>query len=421
MWRRLVLGLWLVFWGLCGGLRLHQALAQEFKLEISGPEVIKIPVAVPEFEGPLPLAHQLAIIARHDLDLQLIFKVLGQGFSFEEGETFQALGVQYLVKGRISQAGRYVRTEFFLYDLTAGGKLLLARAYRGPQSAARYMVHRFQDLVVQAITGVPGVAYSRIAYVQRGPKGDRLVVEDFDGYQRTVVAAREGLILYPRFSPDGRYLAFVSYRRGRPEIDLLDLSTGRRRVLCHFPGLNAYPVWHPSGKRLVVTLSKDGNPDLYLIDLKGHVLRRLTHGEGVNTGGSFSPDGEELAFVSDRGGSPQIYILNMLTGAIRRLTFSGSYNTSPCWSPKGDRIVYAGMVHGRFALFTISPDGGNPVQITTEGDFEAPVFAPNGRLILCQGRTAQGQGLYLLLANGAARMLYQTGKQLYFPAWAKLP
>ncbi len=402
---------------------LGQAMvkAQEFKLEISGPEVIKIPVAVPEFQGPLPLAHQLVLVARHDLELQLIFNVLGQGITSPEGEAFQALGVQYLVKGRVFQAGRYVRTEFFLYDLTNQGKLLLARAYRGPQSAARYMVHRFQDLVVQAITGVPGVAYSRVAYVKRQGQGDRLLVMDFDGFHQTVVAQREGLILYPRFSPDGRYLAFVSYRKGGPEIDLLDLTTGKRRVLCHFPGLNAYPVWHPSGKRLVVTLSKDGNPDLYLIDLKGHILRRLTHGEGVNTGGSFSPDGEELAFVSDRGGSPQIYILNMLTGAIRRLTFKGSYNTSPCWSPTGDRIVYAGMVQGHFALFTISPEGGDPVQITSDGDFEAPVFSPNGRLILCQGRSSKGQGLYLMLANGAAQMLYQPGQGLYFPAWARLP
>ncbi len=394
-------------------------VAQEFKLEISRPEVIKIPIAVPEFQGPLPLAHELANVARNDFTLQLVFDVLGENFIAPEAKVFQALGVQYLFQGKVVQAGRYVRTEFYLYDIIRS-RTLLARAYRGPIKAARYMVHRFVDLAVKKITDVRGVAYSRVAYVQRTAQGDQLLVSDFDGYHRVVVAKREGFILYPRFSPDGRYLAFVSYRNGRPEIDILDLTTGKRRTLCAFEGLNAYPVWHPSGKKLVVTLSIDGNPDLYLIDLNGRILRRLTHGEGVNTGGSFSPDGKNLAFVSDRSGGPQIYILNLLTGAVRRLTFYGSYNTSPSWSPTGDRIVYAGMVSGRFALFTISPDGGQPVQITRDGDFESPVFSPNGRLILCQARTAKGRGLYLLLANGAAQVFYQVG-DLRYPAWIRLP
>ncbi len=401
-------------------LSLRASFAENIRLEITGAEVVKIPVAIPDFEGPLVLTKSLSEVARRDLRIQLIFNVLGENFSSKDALLFSALGVSYVITGKIIESDGYVRTEFYLYDAIAREKLL-ARAYRGPEVAARYMVHRFLDVAVKKITDVQGVAFSRVAYVRRTQKGDQLFVVDFDGFHPTLVATRqEGLILYPRFSPDGKKIAFVSYRHGRPEIHLLDLTTGKRKILCKYPGLNASPVWHPSGKKLVVTLSKDGGVDLYLIDLSGRVLKRLTNGLGINTGGSFSPDGRYLAFVSDRGGSPQIYILDMLTGSIRRLTFHGSYNTSPSWSPRGDRIVYAGVVNGKFQLFTIDPHGGEPIRITNKGSFEAPVFSPNGRLILCQGKSDLGQGLFLMLSNGAAQTLYIKGQRLLFPDWTRI-
>ncbi len=410
-----IINFWFIFF-----LFLDISLAQDLRLEITGAEVVKIPIAIPDFEGPLPLSRSLSEVARRDLKMQLIFNVLGQGFSSKEALLFSALGVSYVITGKVIKFSDYVRTEFYLYDAISRERIL-ARAYRGPEESARYMVHRFLDEAVKKITDIPGVAFSRIAYVKRTTNGDQLFVADFDGFHSIAVATREeGFILYPRFSPDGKKIVFVSYRYGRPEIHLLDLTSGKRKVICKYPGLNASPVWHPSGKKLVVTLSKDGSIDLYLIDLSGHILRRLTDGLGINTGGSFSPNGKYLAFVSDRGGSPQIYILDMLTGSIRRLTFYGSYNTSPCWSPKGDRIVYAGLVNGKFQLFVIDPHGGEPIRITNGGNFEAPVFSPNGRLILCQGKSSVGEGLFLMLPNGATQILYIEGKKLLFPDWVRI-
>ncbi len=387
----------------------------ELRLEVSGAELVKIPVAIPDFEGPAPLATELARVARQDLELQLVFRVLGEGLSLKETRLFSSLGINFLISGHLFPAGDYLRLEFYLTDVLQN-RIVLSRGYRGPRASGRYMVHRFLDEAVRQMTGAPGVALSRVAFVHRKKGGDELVVQDFDGYRAVVALSQERLILYPRLSPDGRLLAFVTYRTGRPEIHVLDLATGKRWPLCRYPGLNSAPVWHPSGKKLAVTLSKDGSLDLYLVDLKGHILRRLTHGEGVNTGGSFSPDGTELAFVSDRGGSPQIYILNLDTGGVRRLTFKGKYNAWPSWSPTGDRIAYAGLVNGQFDLFTIDPEGGEPLRITEGGGFEAPCFAPNGRLILAQGRG----GLYLILANGASKTVYREGKKLLFPTWSRL-
>ncbi|WP_083817641.1 DPP IV N-terminal domain-containing protein [Thermodesulfatator indicus] len=398
--------IWL-FWG-CSYL-----YAQE-KLEIVSPELIKIPVAVPEFDGPLPLSREMAAMARHDLELHLLFNVLGEGLKPEATKIFASLGVDWLVKGKINLSGNHLQAAFYLIDMVKG-KTVLARGFRGPKASARYMVHRFVDQAIKEMLDVPGVAMSRVVFVERKGLKDTLYVQDFDGHNPVPLLSGE-LILSPKLSPDGRQVAFVYYENHRSSIQVIDLATGKRRIICQYPGLNASPAWHPDGKKLVVTLSKDGTIDLYLIDLNGKILKRLTHGEGINTGASFSPDGKYLAFVSDRTGPPQIYIMDLATRGVRRLTFEGSYNTSPDWSPTGDRIVYASLKGGVFSLFTIDPEGGEPVQITDGAkSFEAPCFAPNGRLILAQGK----DGLYLFLVNGAAKKEYRLGK-LLFPSWARL-
>ncbi len=388
--------------------------ARALRLEISGAELIKIPVAVPDFEGPQPLARKLSEVARQDLEWHLVFNVLGQGLPAAETKIFASLGVDWLLYGKVSLSGPRLTTAFYLRDMVKD-KVVLSRGYRGPKDSARYMVHRFVDLAVEEILGVPGVAMSRVAFVERRGWHDTLFVQDFDGARKVAVAEGD-LILGPRLSPDAQKIAFVYYVQRRPQVHVIDLRSGNRWVVSRFPGLNASPVWHPDGDKLVVTLSKDGNPDLYLLDLSGHILKRLTFGEGVNTGGSFSPDGKELAFVSDRSGSPQIYILNLRTRGVRRLTFRGRYNVSPSWSPTGDRIVYASQEGGRFVLYTIDPRGGEPVRVTERGSYEAPFFSPNGRLILAQGR----DGLWLFLANGASGRRYLAGKSL-FPSWRRLP
>ncbi len=387
--------------------------AQELRLEITGAELIKIPIAVPEFQGPLPLARKLSDLARRDLSWHLVFNVLGEGLPAEETKIFASLGVDWLLYGRVSLSGARVTAAFYLRDMVKD-KIVLSRGYRGTKESARYMVHRFVDLAIEEILGVPGNSLSRVAYVERKGWHDVLFVQDFDKGKRVAVAEGE-LILGPRLSPDAQKVAFVFYVQRRPQIHVVDLRSGKRWVVSHFPGLNASPIWHPQGDKLVVTLSKDGNPDLYLLDLSGRILKRLTFGEGVNTGGSFSPDGKELAFVSDRAGSPQIYILNLKTRGVRRLTFRGRYNVSPSWSPTGDRIVYASQEKGHFVLFTIDPRGGEPVKITEKGSFEAPFFSPNGRLVMAQGQ----DGLWIFLANGASGRLYQAGK-LLFPSWRPL-
>ncbi|HFC98521.1 MAG TPA: hypothetical protein ENJ40_08725 [Thermosulfurimonas dismutans] len=398
---------------LLGAVGVSGLRAREITVVVDQPIFSPLPVRVPPLKGPSSEALNLTRVLRQDLDLHLIFKVL------KEPPLPGVSSQGYLIAGQVEVLSSDLRVTLELRDLLEG-RVLLRRRFVGPRAAGPFMIHRFVDEAVKAMAGFPGVSYSQIAFVRRTPKGDELRLMYFDRRGERVLY-RAPIILSPRFSPDGRRLALVSYDKGRPRVLLLDLTTGRLSVVAAFPGLNASPVWTPDGKHLVVTLSKDGSPDLYLLDLKGRVLRRLTQDEGINTGGSFSPDGHYLAFVSDRSGSPQIYLYDFFTGGTRRLTFSGRYNVSPSWSPRGERLVFAGLRQGKFILFSMDPEGGEPLAISGGGSYEDPVVAPDGYYVLARGKGPQGRGLYLFLINGAVKKLYLRASDLVDFDWGRLP
>jgi TolB protein len=67
---------------------------------------------------------------------------------------------------------------------------------------------------------------------------------------------------------------------------------------------------------------------------------------------------------------------------IRRMSFvQSNYCTSPAWSPKGDRIAFVCRAEGRFQVFTARPDGSDALQLTSYGNNEDPIWAPNASLI----------------------------------------
>lgn len=394
-------------------------------IDITSPYLKKIPIAVPclvpepdSFENRI-LARKTSGVLSRDLAFHGFFSVLDPA-ACEGRRDLQRdeCHADYVVKGRLIRRGNELLVEFRLMDM-ASHKMVEGRRYRGRPKDYRVMAHRFCDLVVRAITGEPGVSLSRITFTMEKGHSREVFSAEFDGYGLRQETRDGSITLSPRYSPDGRFLVYTSYRAGRPYLYIKDLKSGRVRRLAGYPGLNIAPAWHPSGKMLAVTLSKDGNPDIYLIDLRGKVKARLTRGPGMNVSPTWSPDGRRLAFVSDRSGGPQIYVLDLDSRHIRRLTYQGDYNTDPQWSPRGDRIAYAGRTDGAYQVFTISPDGGDPVQLTFEGSNENPSWSPDGRqLLFTSTRSGHEKVLYMMFANGQGRRHVLPGaKDVGTPFW----
>jgi len=394
-------------------------------IDITSPYLQKIPIAVPylevtpgTFENDL-LGRKISKVLSDDLIFHGFFSVLDPAsYGYRQGADWSKFRLDYLVRGSMEKRGDSLTAELRLFDMSTGA-MIQGRRYNGKVKDYRMIAHRFCDLIVMAITGKHGVSLSRVTFVVKKDGIKEVYTSDFDGFNIRRETFDKGITVSPRYSPNGRYIAYTSYRTGKPYLYIKDTKTGKIYRLTAYSGLNISPAWHPDNQRLAVTLSKDGNPDIYLIDFKGRIMKRLTRGHGINVSPAWSPDGNHLAFVSDRSGSPQIYVMDIRTRSARRITYSGTYNTDPQWSPCGDRIVYTSRIEGRFQIFSISPEGGDPIQLTCSGNNENPSWSPDGRQILFSStRMGPEKALFVMYANGRGqRMLLRYSDGVEIANW----
>ena len=308
-----------------------------------------------------------------------------------------------------------------LFD-TAVGRQLLAKRYLGKQAYARYVTHRLADDVVAQMTGERGVAATRVTYVSDQTRQKEIWLMDYDGASPRRVTGDHSLALSPRWTPDAKWISYLCYRSGNPDICMIDLTENRRWRLVTLPGLNMSPAWSPDGEWMAFASNVEGgNLELQRISRDGKRRQRMTFSNGDDLSPSWSPTGRQLVFVSDRGGSPQLYIMDADGANTRRLTFQGDYNTSPVWSPRGDWIAYACRRHGLMRLCLIHPDGRDGGIFTPDGDYndESPTWSPTGRqLIFSSNRTGRYQ-LYLIQSDGSGLEPLSNGSDnRTSPAWS---
>ncbi|PXF57035.1 MAG: Tol-Pal system beta propeller repeat protein TolB [Deltaproteobacteria bacterium] len=394
-------------------------------IDITSPYLQKIPIAVPylnvtpsTFENDL-LGRKISKVLSDDLIFHGFFSVLDPAvYGGRPDVDWSKFRLDYLVKGSMEKRGDSLTAELRLFDMSTGA-MIQGRRYNGKVKDCRMIAHRFCDLIVMAITGKHGVSLSKITFVAKKDGLKEVHTSDFDGFNVRRETFDKGITVSPRYSPNGRYIAYTSYRTGKPFLYVKDTKTEKIYRLTAYSGLNIAPAWHPDNQRLAVTLSKDGNPDIYIIDLKGRIKTRLTKGRGINVSPTWSPDGKRLAFVSDRSGGPQIYVMDIRTKSAKRITYNGTYNTDPQWSPSGDRIVYTGRDEGQFQVFSISPEGGGPIQLTCSGNNENPSWSPDGRQILFSStRMGPKKALFVMYANGRGqRMLLRYSNGVEIANW----
>lgn len=248
----------------------------------------------------------------------------------------------------------------------------------------------------------------------------------------------------PRWSPDGRYLAFLSDREDGREVDqvwLLDRGGGEAERITDFPGGVSEYAWSPDGKRLALIVS-DPDPDtaatsvdtskqttprpivinrfqfkvdetgylgdrrdhLYLFDLATRHAVVLPPGDYNEQSPSWSPDGRAIAFVSkrrsdfDRTNNWDLYVVEAAAGASPRqlTTFEGPDmdpdwgSRPPAWSPDGKHLAY---VQGgplkliyyagqKLAIVPVSGGGARVVTAALDRNVLSPAWSADGSSIL---------------------------------------
>jgi TolB protein len=406
-------------------------------IDIDSPAFQKLPIAIADFKplrpavGKSDLPVWFADTLSRDLLLTGYFNVIdrrafledpGQAGITEEGTRFgdwSTIGAEYLVKGGYQMDDRELVTELRLFDVTKGA-LVVGKRYSGKPEDRSRIIRQFANEILLALTGEAGVFDTRIAFVKKGPSASELYTINFDGSDLRRITHYNSLTLSPRWSPDGRRLAFTSFKDGNPDIYLQDLNSGKNEKIVSYPGLNLPGSWSRDGVKLLVTLSRDGSPGIYEMNVASKTLQRLTTESTINVSPVRSSDEKRIAFVSNRNGSPQIYMMDAEGGNVRRLTTEGNYNTSPAWSPKGKKIAYEGSVNGQFQVFVIDEEGGAPRQMTFERrDHESPSWSPDGRYLVYSVRGGGRNRIEIINAGGGSpRVLQEGGDAFLSPFWS---
>ncbi len=430
-----------LLWIACGAVlavvsaaAIQDASGQVIERELRERIVQKFPIAIGGF-APFSLngddlGKLGASVLANDLKFTTLFDVMEAAILPFDPTTIQpdqervalpglaALKVQHLAVGYVSSRGREAVLEGRLFDV-ATGNMVFGKRYVGDSKFYRLIVHRFADDILFNLTGEKGVAQTRIAYVSAVSRtAKEIFVMDYDGANPSPLTGNQSINLSPRWSPDGRLIAYTSYRNGNPDLFVLNFDSGRRDVLSAQPGLNATPAWSPDGQWLAFAMSAGGGTNLFLVPKGGGKPKPLTTGPAISVSPSFSPNGRQIVFNSDRGGTPQIYVIDADGANLRRLTFQGTYNASPRWSPRGEKIVFMCQVAG-YQICLINPDGSGLQQLTSAGRNEEPTWSPDGRHIAFTSTRTGQREVFVMHADGSdQRRLTNNGRENYLPDWS---
>ncbi len=333
---------------------------------------------------------------------------------------WKGIGAEYLITGGvIVESPGNVKFELRLFD-TFNSKLLVGKVYTGSESQIRRMIHMFCSEISFALTGKYGVFNTEMAFVSTVDGNKEIFTCDFDGQNIKQITFHKSITLSPSWSSDGKWLAYVSYAKGKPDIFIKNLQENRGAIV-NFKGMNISPDWMPGQLKLAAALSFSGDQEIYLLTINGEVIKRLTDSLGIDVSPKFSPDGQKIAFTSKRTGTPQIYIQDIDSGSVKRLTFNGLNNTSAAWSPDGRKIAYVGIEKNDINIFVMSIDSGAPVQLTADsGDNEDPVWSPDGSMLAFTSTREGGvPRIFVMNASGTdqRRLLNMSGKQTQ-PDWS---
>ncbi len=402
---------------------------QRVYLKITSPETRKILFAVPWFsnkgskESAPGFKKNLADTLAKALKFHGIISIIPTSeYNGSQTTDWKKLGADFTILGNYFISSNTLRLELRLLDV-ASGDMIMGKSYDGTMNQQDKMVFKYCDSVMKELTGIQGIASSKIAFVSQKDKTKEVFSTDILGRNFHQITRHNNLVVSPRFTPDGTHLTYTSYHTGNQNLYITDLRQNKTtRVLSRRRGMNLAPAWAPNGRKMVLTLSKNGNPDLFLLDKRGEILEQLTSNAGINVSSSFSPDGKRIAFVSDRGGKPQIYLMDLRTKRVQRLTFIGSENAEPSWSPTENLIVYSSLIDGVYQLFTIEPKAGaEPTQVTHDlSHHESPTWSPDGNQIVFSKRDGAYNKIYGIMKNGSyQRLLFSLPGSQSYPQWSK--
>ncbi len=221
--------------------------------------------------------------------------------------------------------------------------------------------------------------------------GDIWVLDEGKGALRPLTH-HEAVDIRPKFSPDGKWLAFSSNRSGNFDIYAMPVEGGTpKRLTCHSAS-DVVVTWTPDSKYVVFRSlrGKHMGRELYKVSLEAELPQKLPCGT-VSTG-TFHSSGRYIA-INRRNPSYQrkgyrgtnnteVWVFDFQEKKFSRLTDFDGHDNSPMFS--GDDIYFVSNRDGTFNIWKVPMAGGDPVQVTShkgEGSLYPSISSDGGTIV----------------------------------------
>ena len=239
----------------------------------------------------------------------------------------------------------------------------------------------------------------------------------------------------PRWSPDGKQIAFVSTREEKSQIFLISPFGGEAERLTESKtGVQSFQ-WSPDGKRIAFVAQQEMTPDeekrqkdkddaqvidknfkfsrIWTIDVQTKKASELVKSDYVATDPQWSPDGRWIAYTTtptpkaDDGSLTDIWLVETATGRQRKLVENDGPDNAPRWSPDGRSIAYLtrdfkGGQLGQSRLTVIASEGGTPRAVANNLEYQPgpATWSRDGRTIYFNAPVRTTTQLFAVPAAG---------------------
>jgi tricorn protease len=264
---------------------------------------------------------------------------------------------------------------------------------------------RIGTLALSLLLGAQGFAAAREAKLVRYPDyhygkvafaylGDIWTAND-DGTNVQRLTVHKARDIYPRFSPDGKWIAFSSDREGGLDVFIIPSTGGAAKRLTQHSADDVVLDWAPDGQSILFASQRGEGfmGKLYTVNLDGTKTQDAGPDMGVN--GAFSPDGKKL--VINRKGQAywrkyyrgayqsDVTVMDLASKTFKDLTTFDGLDSWPMWSKDG--FVYFVSDRdgkGLTNIWCVPEDGGDARKVTefSSGDVRFPGISSDGKTIV---------------------------------------
>lgn len=271
----------------------------------------------------------------------------------------------------------------------------------------------FDRSLVRGIAWTPN-GRSLVFASNRGGKNELWQISVRGGTPEKISTAGDE-VTYPALSSDGTILAYTAATQNS-NIWRLSLHAPRGptqpvpNLLIASKGRNDSPRYSPDGKKIAFVSDRSGSWEIWICDSDGKHLRQMTNFGGPMVGTPhWSPDSRSIVFDARPNGRSVIYTVSLEGAGPRLAVDDGFEDKKPNWSRDGRSVYYTSNRNGAFQLWRSGVHGENPARLT-DIPCNDSVESPDGKLIYFQN---DGYGIYRMPVAGGKPILVHHLENVY--------